>query len=277
MNSLILDCHIHVLTPDQAPDPSLLLRDMKKAGVSGGVIIGLPPASFRHLTRQVPFADRLRNLLDWARSTDLFPLFWLDPTESDAAAQVDRCMAAGVKGFKVICDRFYPGDDRALRTFKHIAATGKPILFHSGILWDGQVSSKYNRPVEFEALLDVPGLRFMLAHISWPWCDELVAVFGKFINARSLRKDLNIEMFVDLTPGTPPIYRDEALKRLFGSGYDVSRNVCYGTDCMVKGYDISWTRSWIERDSSTLERIGVPAETIQNVFAENLKRFLGLA
>jgi len=277
MNHQMLDCHIHILTPDQAPDHKRLLADMRKAGASGGVIIGLPPASFRFLCRPVPFEQRLRNLVNWTRSPDFFPLFWIDPTESDAAAQVNRCIAAGVKGFKVICDHFYPGDERAVRTFKHIAAKKKPVLFHSGILWDGRVSSKYNRPAEFEALFEVPGLRFMMAHMSWPWCDELVAVFGKFLNARSLRKDMDVEMFVDLTPGTPPIYREEALKRLFGSGYDVSRNVCFGTDCMVKGYDVKWTRSWIKRDKSILKRIAVSAGTLTNIFGGNLKRFLGLA
>ena len=31
---------------------------------------------------------------------------------------------------------------------------------------------------EESVLLDVRGLRFSLAHIGWPWCDELIAVYG---------------------------------------------------------------------------------------------------
>ena len=34
-----------------------------------------------------------------------------------------------------------------------------------------------------EAGFDIPGLRFCCAHISWPWCEECVAVYGKFLNA----------------------------------------------------------------------------------------------
>ena len=74
-------------------------------------------------------------------------------------------------------------------------------------MWDGKPSGPYNRPVGFESLLEVQGLRFCMAHVSWPWCDELVAVYGKVLNGYTNRRDLTVEMFVDITPGTPPIYR----------------------------------------------------------------------
>lgn len=75
-------------------------------------------------------------------------------------------------------------------------------------------SSQYNRPSEFEPLLEINGLKFSLAHISWPWCDELIAVYGKFLNAYAGNPDHSVEMFIDITPGTPPIYRQEVLTKL---------------------------------------------------------------
>ena len=71
-------------------------------------------------------------------------------------------------------------------------------------------------------------MRFSLAHISWPWCDELIAAYGKILNASASRADYRGEMFVDITPGTPTIYRREALTKLFTVGYDIQDNVIFG-------------------------------------------------
>jgi predicted TIM-barrel fold metal-dependent hydrolase len=71
-----------------------------------------------------------------------------------------------IDGFKIICTHFYPGDERVLEFARFCAENGKPIFFHSGILYDGKVSSKYSRPIGFEDLIQVNGLRFSIAHIS---------------------------------------------------------------------------------------------------------------
>jgi len=156
------------------------------------------------------------------------------------------------------------------------AAGGRPILFHSGILWDGRASASYNHPEQFEPLLEVANLRFSLAHISWPWCDELIAVYGKFLNARTSRPEVSVEMYVDLTPGTPPIYRRDALTKLFTVGYDVGQNAIFGSDCCAAGYNTSWTREWVQRDNGIYDELGLKPAVRQAVFGENLKRFLGL-
>ena len=204
----ILDGHIHLMGDD--PATAGFLAELQGAGVSGGALISQPPASFdRSGERGAPSpAARLQHMLAWcALGPNLYPLFWIDPLEFDALDQVKMAVAGGVAGFKVICDHFPPSHPAALATFRAIAAAGRPILFHSGILWDGKPSSEYNRPAGFEALLDVPGLRFTLAHIGWPWCDEFIAVYGKFLNALGHRRSSGVEMFVDITPGTPPAYR----------------------------------------------------------------------
>jgi len=177
----------------------------------------------------------------------------------------------------VICDRYFPGDRKALKVFKCIARAGKPILFHSGILWDGKPSSRYNKPSEFEALLEVKGLRFALAHISWPWCDELIAVYGKFLNAQGSDANPAAEMFIDITPGTPPIYREEALTRLFSVGYDIDHNVIFGSDSCTNGYNARWVKEWLSRDRKIFRKIGLGKKTIDAVYAGNLMRFVGLS
>ena len=79
------------------------------------------------------------------------------------------------------------------------------------------------------------GLRFALAHVSWPWVDECLAVYGKFLNALTRRRELSVEMFIDTTPGTPRIYRQEVLTKLMTIGYDVEHNILFGTDCVARG------------------------------------------
>jgi predicted TIM-barrel fold metal-dependent hydrolase len=273
---MVLDGHIHIV--QGAPDQAGFVQRLEAAGVDGGILISLAPPCFGEERQATAPAERLENLFAWCEThPNLHPFYWIDPIAEDALVQVEMAVERGVAGFKVICDRYYPGDERAMETYRRIARAGQPTLFHSGILWDGKPSAPYNRPGEFEALLQVEGLRFALAHISWPWCDELIAVYGKFLNAYTRRSDLSVEMFIDTTPGTPPIYRREALTKLFTVGYDVAHNVIFGSDSTPNEYNVAWVREWIDRDKRIFSELGLSEKTIGGVFAENLKRFLGIS
>ncbi len=270
----ILDGHIHIEEGPQ--DRADFVRRMKSVGVTGGVVISTPPPSYTGVGSESSCEERLDQLFFWSESdAELYPFFWIDPLDDDADAQVDLAVERGVAGFKVICSSYPPGHPQALATFQRIATAGKPILFHSGILWDGQPSAIYNQPAQFEALLNVKNLKFALAHISWPWCDELIAVYGKFLNAYACRSDVSVEMFVDVTPGTPPIYREEVLTKLLTVGYDVEHNVIFGTDCRTNEYNASWTAEWIERDRDIYQGLELGEEVVGAIFCENLRRFVG--
>jgi len=269
----VLDGHIH-LTGGHG-NPSEFGARQAASGIEGGLVISLPPACFGVQRSAGEAAERLEHLLEWCEGGHaLFPFFWIDPLEPDAVSQVETAVSSGAAGFKVICSRHRPGDPAALEVYRAAAAAGKPVLFHSGILWDGQPSSPFNRPAEFEALLEVPGLRFALAHISWPWCDELLAVYGKMLNACT-EHGAAVEMYIDTTPGTPPIYRREALTKLFTIGYDVRDRVIFGTDGLAEDYNSTWARTWLRRDLKILEELEVGQDTVNGVFGGNLRRFVG--
>jgi predicted TIM-barrel fold metal-dependent hydrolase len=276
--TLVLDGHIHVMKPNA--DPAGLLAGMSAAGIRGGTVISFPPPSFRRSDGLPDAEARLDNLLAWTEGhPELFPFFWIDPTEDGALEQAAAAVARGVRGFKVICDRYYPRDPRAMELYRAAAAAGRPVMFHSGILWDGKDSSRYNRPAEFECLLDVEGLSFSLAHVSWPWTDECIAVFGKFHNAlttwnRGSGSRGPVEMFIDLTPGTPPIYRSEVLTRLLTVGYPVGSRIFFGTDNTAAAYDVKWAREWILRDTAALRLLGQSSAEAAAVFGGNLERFV---
>lgn len=267
----ILDAHVHVMS-DAAPDGPALLARMKKAGVSGGVVMSLPPPTFRG-DRKTP-RQRIDQVLAITRGQpDLYPFFWIDAIAPDALRQADLAVKAGIRGFKVICDRHAPGDPRALRLFARIAALERPILFHSGILWDGKPSSDYNRPAGFEPLMMIPGLRFALAHVSWPWTDECLAVYGKIYHARRSAPARYGEMFIDTTPGTPPLFREDVLRKLW-SLYPVENNVLFGLDNLAEDYHVEAARQWIRRDRALCRKLKVPAAATARYFSENLPRFI---
>lgn len=266
---MILDGHIHI--HNNPVDQAKLLAEFKQAGLDGATLISLSPAAFV-FEGPKGAKERLDNLMEWTRgAANLFPFYWIDPTEKDAIDQVAQACARGVAGFKTICNHFYPGDGRAMDTYRAIAQAGKPMLFHSGILWDGKVSSKYNRPVEFECMLDVPNFRFTCAHVSWPWVDECVATFGKIDQARKAGH-ATCEMFIDVTPGTPPIYREEALFKLLTLVSDT--NIIFGSDSETHVSMVNWVRETVQRDNKIYDKLGVSQDRRDNIFARNLQRFI---
>ena len=273
---MILDGHIHIMDKIKNTDYDSFNRLLKSAGPEGGLIISFPPtASFASETYH--WEDRIKEVMAFTgNDNNLYPIFWIDPTQDDAKSQVDIACEYGILGFKIICDSFYISDEKAMNTVKYIASKEKPILFHSGILWDGKVSSKFNKPVEFESLIKVDGLKFTLAHVSWPWYDECIALYGKFLNAHVYSKDLSVEMFIDLTPGTPHIYRQEVLTKLFNVGYDIENNIIFGTDGYIGNYNASWTENWIKTDNEIYDKLEINEDIRNKIFGENLLRFLGI-
>ena len=220
---MFYDGHVHI-RPGK-PEPEELIRKLGGCSLDGALLISLSPEDGGYM-------ERLDNLAQWTRgSENLIPFFWIDPMETGSIWQAREAIRRGVAGFKIICDRFNPGDRECMSVCRTAAEANKPVLFHTGILWDGKPSSENCRPVHFESMLLVEGLRFTLAHIGWPWIDEMVAVYGKFLNFKSRNPESGVEMFIDLTPGTPVPYREEALRKLFTTGYDIKGNLIFGSDC----------------------------------------------
>jgi predicted TIM-barrel fold metal-dependent hydrolase len=278
---MIIDCHVHTARAQVSRDE--FLKQLDAAGVDKVILLSFHPASFcsppgnenTEWGGLLTPDESLKGVMEWARFSDrIIPFFWIDPLDGDAFDQVDRAVDAGIGGFKVICNRFYPGDDRPMRVWEHIAGTGKPMLFHSGILYSATPSSKYNRPVGFEPLFTIPQLRFAMAHVSWPWCDEMLAIYGYWSNLK--RQGLSsAELFIDTTPGTPRIYRREVFGKLYGIGYDIENNIIFGSDGNTK-YSAEYTKSIYDMDKDALDAAGVPAETREKYYGLNAQRFLGI-
>lgn len=266
------DMHIHC---GNGPiDPEKLLQQMAQCGIYGGVVFSQRPKE--HDPEGACAKDRIKQVLDLCRDYPdrLFPVLWIHPHEPDALAVAEEAAKQGIVGFKMICNNYYVSDPESVALVCKIRDLGKPIFFHSGILWGGGVTSKYNRPLHWESLVDIKGLRFSLGHCSWPWIDECIALYGKFLNAYT--NGMGAEMFFDTTPGTPTIYRRELLTKLYTVGYDVADNVMFGTDCSADDYNHAWAGKWLETDGAILQELGADEEIFQKLYHDNLLRFLGL-
>jgi hypothetical protein len=112
-----------------------------------------------------------------------------------------------------------------------------------------------------------------MGHCSWPWIDDCIAMYGKFRFARFTKN--TAEMFFDTTPGTPFIYREELFTKLFRIGYDVGRNVFFGTDGSAHAYNTQWTEECLRTDCALMDKMGISYADRNGMFYRNLLRFLG--
>ena len=277
--TMIIDCHVHTNPAPQAKEE--LLKQLDIAGIDQIILLSHHPASFYRedsadgdiFAKPVRPAAALNQVMEWAAfSKRLIPFYWIDPLEEDAFDQVDKAVTAGIAGFKVICNRHFPGDERPMQVWERIAKAGKPILFHSGILYGNRPWSQYNRPVGFEPLFEIPRLRFALAHVSWPWCDENLAVYGFWQNRRG-HGSSTAEMFIDATPGTPSIYRREVFNKIYSIGYDIENNFIFGTDC-TSNYSSDYAKKVLTMDNDALDNAKVSPEQKEKYFGKNALRFL---
>lgn len=278
----VFDVHVHSGMPDQLGtfDAQDLISKLGKAGIYGSCVFSERPAQFY---KNMGYSGhtgttRLDDVLKGCEGyrDRLLPILWLHPDEEGVLDLIQEAAEKGIMGFKVICNNFYVYEDKSMRMLEAVAKTGKPVLFHSGILWDDSESSKYNRPLHWEALCKMPGLRFSLAHCSWPWYDETIALYGKFLTNHLKHPDENSEMFFDTTPGTPVPYRKDLYTKLLGCGYDVEHNIIWGTDCRAENYNYEWANKWLKIDNAIMDELGTPEEIRDLIFNKNMQRFFGL-
>ena len=154
---------------------------------------------------------------------------WIEPSLPDAVEAVDYALGEkGLKGVKMIPNHWYPADEAPQACYAKINEYGKPMLFHSGILWGTSNTSQYCRPAFYEIMLHYPNIRFALAHMSWPWTDECFAVCGKFRAAGGYKPE-NWRSFADMTSGAPRVWKTDAVRK--GLYYMGDRQLLYGSDC----------------------------------------------
>ncbi|MCF3142216.1 amidohydrolase family protein [Streptomyces platensis] len=119
----------------------------------------------------------------------LIPFASLDPFRGRAAVKQARRLVEeyGVRGFKFhpSIQGFFPNDrDLAYALYEVIEETGSIALFHTGqtgigagVPGGGGIRLKYSNPLYVDDVAaDFPQMKIILAHPSFPWQDEALAV-----------------------------------------------------------------------------------------------------
>ncbi len=268
----IFDAHMHCEVEGGSPEEQI--EKMRKIGVFGGSVMSPEPES--PVEPGYSYEDRMAALDKWTSFAPdkFYKVLWIHPLEKDPIAKMRDAVDRGVSAFKMICDCYYPAGPEAMPLLEEMVRLNKPVIFHSGISWTGKDSSKYNRPLNWEPLVELEGIRFSLAHCSWPWYDETIALYGKFLNATASNPN-GPEMFVDTTPGTPKIYRKDLLFKLYNCCYDIPHNIMFGVDCTINNYNAPWTKQWVDYDTELMDEIGVGKHLQRMYFHDNFLRFIG--
>ncbi|MEY8336498.1 amidohydrolase family protein [Lachnospiraceae bacterium 62-35] len=266
----VYDGHIHLGMPGESKKN--FMASASHAGLSGSMMISPEPGSMEEDGCFMPWQRRLDMVLKWSSEVaGVIPFFWINPMEKDADKQVETAVREGAAGFKAICTGYPPGGDRAMRIWKQIAEAGKPLLFHTGILV-GTGNSEYCRPLHYEPLLLIPGLRLCMAHVSWPWCDECIGMFAKWNNCR-MQGSITSQLYLDTTPGATGICRQELLAKLYGCSLPVEDKLIFGTDLRNR-YDEKKAESYILTDQKILEKLRIGKDLQERYFSKNLLDFV---
>lgn len=257
---MLIDAHLHCTGQETADD---VLRTLDDAGVDVGVLL----APFLSEGYSLDDAASLRrgnaHLAKLVRGhTDrLVGLCVVDPRHSQAPEDLRHAIEdLGLHGAKMVPTGWYPYDEAVQPVFEVANALALPVLFHSGIFIDGR-SGRFCRPTFFEALRIYPRMRMTLAHLSWPWTDEAIAVglidliHGVPVNDVAFRFDLSF--------GAPQVYRAEVLQRalsVLGSGL-----LQFGSDCFLPcpGEALRERRAWL---TAILDELEVDAQARERIW-----------
>lgn len=257
----VIDIHVHIRG---ATTPEQVEQFLEQAELAGAVLLSQDPAESDDGGKR--YIEQLAELR--GRVGDrIFPFARLDPVHPKAPELLEYAVRqCGFVGLKMLPQTFHPADPCARVMYETAGRLNVPLLMHTGILCLPGNHTNNCRPGNMDVMYDYPRVRFAMAHIGWPWTDECIAQAQKL---RVLRRDIDTA-FVDLTPGTPPSYREDALRKCIESVH--ADYMLYGSDSTLppRGpYEPRW-----RRDKAILDRIGVPEGDQELIFAKTALRFL---
>jgi predicted TIM-barrel fold metal-dependent hydrolase len=194
----------------------------------------------------------------------LIPFASVDPHKGKLAVREAReLIDAGARGFKFHpnTQAFWPNDHLYYPLYEVIAQAGLIALFHSGTTGIGAgmpggagIRLKYSNPMCVDDVAaDFPGLDIILAHPSFPWQDEALAVAVHKPN-----------VYIDLS-GWSPKYFPENLVRYTNT--QLKHKMLFGSD-----YPLITPDRWL----SDFEKLPVKDEVRPLVLKDNAVRLLKL-
>jgi hypothetical protein len=248
----------HAAQPATIPEMAQMYRRLRMAAVVFTVdaesATGHPPISNEEIAEQCA-----------AHADVLIPFASIDPWKGRAAVRQARRLVTehGVRGFKFhpSMQAFHPYDRMAYPLYAELEALGVPAVFHSGQTGIGAgmpggagIRLRYSDPMDIDDVaVDFPDLRIVLAHPSFPWQDEALAV--------ATHKPT---VHIDLS-GWSPKYFPPQLVRYANSL--LRHKVLFGSD-----YPAITPQRWLD----DFDALDIKPEVRPLILKENAARLLGL-
>jgi predicted TIM-barrel fold metal-dependent hydrolase len=195
----------------------------------------------------------------------LIPFASIDPHKGKLGVREAKRLIAeyGVRGFKFHpnIQAFWPNDRDVYPLYEVIAEAGLIALFHTGqtgigagMPGGGGVRLKYSNPMAVDDVAaDFPELDIILAHPSFPWQDEALAIAVHKPN-----------VYIDLS-GWSPKYFPEILVQYINTR--LKDKMLFGSD-----YPLITPDRWL----ADFEKLEIRDEVRPLVLKENAARLLGL-
>jgi predicted TIM-barrel fold metal-dependent hydrolase len=195
----------------------------------------------------------------------LIPFASIDPAKGKMGAREARRLIQdyGVRGFKFhpSAQGFYPNDPKAYVLYEAIAEAKLPALFHSGQTGVGArmrggmgVRLKYSNPMFLDDVaVDFPDMPIVIAHPSFPWQDEALAVATHKPN-----------VYIDLSGWSPKYFPTNLVQY---ANTLLKDRVMFGTD-----FPALTPERWI----ADFDTLNIKPEVRPLIMKENAVRLLGL-
>jgi hypothetical protein len=195
----------------------------------------------------------------------MIPFGSIDPAKGRAGVNQARRLVAdfGMRGFKFhpSVQAFYPNDRAVYPLYAAIEEMGLPALFHTGqtgigagVPGGGGIRLKYSNPLFLDDVAaDFPGLTIILAHPSFPWQDEALAV--------ATHKPL---VHIDLSGWSPKYFPANLVQY---ANTLLQDKVLFGSD-----YPLLTPDRWL----ADFDALPIKPEVRPKILKENAARLLGL-
>ncbi|WP_226028458.1 amidohydrolase family protein [Streptomyces hyderabadensis] len=200
-----------------------------------------------------------------AHADVLVPFASVDPHKGRAGVREARRLVEehGVRGFKFhpSIQAFSPDDRMAYPLYEAIEELGVPALFHTGqtgigagVPGGGGIRLKYSNPMLVDDVaVDFPELRIILAHPSFPWQDEALAV--------ATHKPY---VYIDLSGWSPKYFPPQLVRY---ANTLLKDKVLFGSD-----YPVITPDRWL----ADFEKLDIKPEVRPRILKDNAARLLGL-
>jgi uncharacterized protein len=194
----------------------------------------------------------------------LIPFASVDPHKGKLAVrEAGEWIKRGARGFKFHpnTQAFWPNDREFYKLYEAIEDAGLIALFHSGTTGigagmpgGGGVRLKYSNPMAVDDVAaDFPGLNIILAHPSFPWQDEALAIAVHKPN-----------VYIDLSGWSPKYFPDNLIRY---TNSQLKEKMLFGSDFPLITPD-RWLRDF--------EALPIKDEVRPLVLKANAARLLGL-